>query len=252
MRSATLAILALLAIPPALFAQTSAKYDPDADRANLHYKLGWEALHSEDWAGAAKEFQQSIEIDKKFKLAFYGLGRSYMGLRQFPDAARVYEICRDMYRADAGDKFNNSMEADRQRERDQDELQATINQLSGMKQSQAVQIQLRQLHTYKDAIQMKRDQGRDVALNSYVPAFVELGLGSAYFRVERMTDAEREYKAAVEADPTIGEAHNNLAVLYMLTGRFDDSTREVKAAEKSGYRVNPQFKKDLEEKLRSK
>ena len=95
---------------------------------------------------------------------------------------------------------------------------------------------------------MKRDQARDMSIQSRVPAFVSLALGSAYFRQERMTDAEREYKAAIDDDPKAGEAHNNLAVLYMFTGRFDESTKEIALAEKSGYRVNPEFKKDLEAK----
>ena len=253
MRTSTLALLALLALPSALWAQTTPKYDPDADRANLHYRLGWEALHSENWTGAAREFQQAIDIDHKFKLAYYGLGRSHMGLHQFPDATRAYETCRDLYQAQASEKFNNSREADKRREQDQQAAQIAINNLTNKgTQSQGVQNQVRQLRTYQQGLQMKRDQGRDLTLSGYVPAFVALGLGSAYFRQGRMTDAEREYKAALNADPTTGEAHNNLAVLYMLTGRLDDSTKEVSLAEKSGYKVNPQFKQDLEDKRKGK
>jgi len=61
-----------------------------------------------------------------------------------------------------------------------------------------------------------------------------------------MADAEREYRAAIAVDPKLGEAHNNLAVVCMLTGRFADAEQEIKAAEKSGFRVNPQLKEDLQ------
>ena len=60
-----------------------------------------------------------------------------------------------------------------------------------------------------------------------------------------MADAEREYRAALAVDPKLGEAHNNLAVVCMLTGRFPDAEQEIKAAEKNGFKVNPQLKEDL-------
>ena len=60
-----------------------------------------------------------------------------------------------------------------------------------------------------------------------------------------LTDAEREYKAAVEVDPAFGEAHNNLAVVYLVTGRSAEADAELKAAEKAGFRVNPRLKDDI-------
>ena len=60
-----------------------------------------------------------------------------------------------------------------------------------------------------------------------------------------MMDAEREYLETLKADPKLGEAHNNLAVVYMLTHRYAEADAEIKAAEKSGFRVNPQLKDDL-------
>src|SRR6185436_9221494 len=70
-----------------------------------------------------------------------------------------------------------------------------------------------------------------------VPGFVSLAVGSAYFRLNQLADAEREYKRALEGDVKYGEAHN-LAVVYFLTDRYDEAERSIKAAEKSGYRVS--------------
>jgi len=49
----------------------------------------------------------------------------------------------------------------------------------------------------------------------------------------------------VQADPKLGEAHNNLAVYYMLSGRKADAETAVKNAEKAGFKVNPQLKADI-------
>ena len=53
-------------------------------------------------------------------------------------------------------------------------------------------------------------------------------------------------------NPKFGEAHNNLAVIYMTSGRYKDAEAEVKAAEKAGFRVNPQFKEDLKKAAASR
>ena len=77
------------------------------------------------------------------------------------------------------------------------------------------------------------------------PAEALLSLGSAFFRNGDREQAEFEWKAAVEVNPKLGEAHNNLAVIYLQTGRFAEAEAAIKAAEKAGFRVNPQLKEDV-------
>jgi tetratricopeptide (TPR) repeat protein len=254
MRTFVLVLVTIVGLPLPLVSQNVTLPTAETARANLHYRLGWESLHSEAWASAMKEFQQAIDIDKTFRLAYYGLGRSYMGLKQFRDAAAAYEACRNLYQSQASRKFTNSQDADRMRQEDQQQLDVAIQASTGRggQNSQQVSNHVRQLRTQMERIQMKRDQARDVSLDTVAPAFVSLALGSAYFRQERMQDAEREYKAALSDDPKAAEAHNNLAVLFMLTGRLDESLKEVTLAEKSGFHVNAQFKKDLEAKRKAK
>ena len=75
-----------------------------------------------------------------------------------------------------------------------------------------------------------------------------MALGSAYFRSGALADAEREYKEAVKVNPKFGEAHNNLAAVYLMTDRAEPAEEEVKLAEKSGFRVNPQLKEDIKKR----
>ena len=81
------------------------------------------------------------------------------------------------------------------------------------------------------------------------PTWTSIALGSAYFRSGAMADAEREYRAALAVDPKLGEAHSNLAVVCLLTGRTTEADGEIKAAEKSGFKVNPQLKADVKKAL---
>jgi tetratricopeptide (TPR) repeat protein len=218
--------------------------------AQLHYREGWKHLAAEEYDEAAREFQQAIDANQKFTLAHYGLGRSYMGLKRFGDAVEAYERSRDLYSAQAGEKFANRMDANVIRDQDIAGLQMAIQQLSprANPNNPQAQTQLQQLRTQVQRLRVRRDSGMDLSLQSPVPPFVSLALGSAYFRSGRIRDAEREYKAVIAADPTAGEAHNNLAVVYLTTDRYDDAEKEVKAAEKAGYHVHPNLKDDISRK----
>ena len=55
---------------------------------------------------------------------------------------------------------------------------------------------------------------------------------------------------ALAGNPKMGEAHNNLAYVYMVTGRLEDAQRSLKLAEKNGFRVNPDFKEELKERMK--
>jgi Tfp pilus assembly protein PilF len=231
-------------------AQQPPRTSPETQRAQLHYRLGWESLRSEAFETAAKEFQQALDLDAKFTLAFYGLGKSYMGLHRYPSAVAAFKACRDLYVVSAGEKFTGQVDANRLRQDRLTELRDLSRQYStGPQTSQTSEVQ-RQI---QNAIRQTQDEtmrGSNLNIDANAPAFVSVALGSAYFRAGLVSDAEREYRAAVEEDPKAGEAHNNLAVVYMETNRFDESAKEVALAEKAGFRVNPEFKKELAERRR--
>ena len=68
--------------------------------------------------------------------------------------------------------------------------------------------------------------------------------------VRRLAEALTAFQEAVAIDPKLGPAHNNLAVMYMMDGRFDEAKAEVKRAEKAGTRVADSFKQELERRAR--
>jgi len=256
----TFLVLITIAVPLTLAAQIPRmpkSATPEAQRANRHYELGWSAMRSEHWAEAAKEFQQSIDNDPKFNLAYYSLGRAEMGLRNFTKAIAAYTKCRDLYVTGSGERFTSQLDATQRLDDRILETQAALTQAniqsSGAKGgTQSSSLMRTDLQRQLQQLQQARDRNINVTIEATVPYFVPMALGAAYFRSGQFADAEREYKAAIETNPDSGETHNNLAVLYMLTGRLDDSGKEIAFAEKTGYRVNPQFKQDLESKRKGK
>ena len=156
--------------------------------------------------------------------------------------------CRDLYAAHAGRRFSNSQDAQRQRRDQMMELDEILRQYQTGPQTARSSETVRQLAERRRQLQETINRGTNLAIENTVPPYVSLSLGSAYFRSERFADAEREYKATIAADPKSGEAYSNLAVVYLYGGRYDEAEKAVRAAEKTGFKVNPNLKEDIKKK----
>jgi len=233
-------------------AQPPGQTNADAERARSHYINAWQYMRAERFIEAVGEFQSAIDLNEKYELAYYGLGRAYLALHRYSEAVQSLSTCRDLYSALASAKFNGQMEASRYRQDRLMELQDLKNQYSKGPGAPSQQTQ-NMLQLIDNQIRLTTDannRGLNVAIEDPVPSFVSLSLGSAYFRSERFEEAEAAYKEAVRADDRAGEAHNNLAVIYLMKADYVRAMTEVKAAEKAGFRVNPDLKDEIREKAR--
>lgn len=243
----TLFILILSALS---VVHAAAQTQADRQRARVQTNLGWEDMRAEAWERAVKSFQTAIAIDPTFEVPYYGLGRAYMGLKNFDFAIVAYEKCRDLYRAQAGRQFTNAQEAQRYRQDRIIEIDEQLRQAQSGPQTPARMEMVRQMQNVRRDIQENIQRGNNMTIESSVPAWVSLSLGSAYFRSNRMKDAEQEYKNAIAADGRAGEAHSNLAVVYFETGRYAEAGASLKAAKKTGFKVNPQLEKEILAKIK--
>ena len=250
-----LAVLIVVSLSPTLPSQHPGGPSPQAQVANQHYKQGWEAMRAEHWGDAARQFQQAIDSDPKFILAYYSLGRAQMGLRDFSKAIAAYVRCRELYVASNGERYFNELDATRRLDDRLLELRTALNQANqrggARSQTQSQTLMVREIQTQIDRLEQARDRNLNLSLDTRVPYFVPLALGAAYFRSGRFADAEREYATALEANPASGETHNNMAVLYLVTGRLQNARAAVVSAEKVGFKVNPDLKDDIEKKLKA-
>lgn len=243
-----LALAALaLAVPPPALAQNPA----ERERAVIQNRLGWDYMKTETWEKAAAAFQSAIDIDSTFEVSYYGLGRANMALKKYVAAIAAYAKCRDLYQSRAGKQFSNAQDAQRYRQDRIAEIDEQVRQVTSMPPSAQQQDQLRQLNNRRRDIQDAVTRGNGMSLDATVPPWVSLALGSAYFRAGKLSDAEREYKATISADSKSGEAHNNLAVVYLETGRITEAEASVKAAKKAGFKVHPQLEQDIKDRKKS-
>jgi len=235
-RLAVRVALVVLAAHTPVFAQHLAD-DQSRRQALEFYRTGQEHMAAERFDLAAQAFTSAIGKDELLSVAHYQLGQAYMNLRRYGSAIQAYNGCIDALKGLHSLEESSKFQVDKQREDEIRELRVEINQLKNLSplKREVLEQRLRGLE----------QQRADYRAEFRPPAFVLLALGSAYFRNGELAAAEAEWEAAIAADPKYGEAHNNLAVVYMMTMRKKQAENAIKAAEKSGFRVNPQLKEDI-------
>jgi tetratricopeptide (TPR) repeat protein len=212
--------------------------------ASQHFKRGMESLVAEKYDVAETEFKAAVAIDPLYDAAFYGLGQVYMATKRYPEALQAYLASRDAFKSATAAEALAGSDADR-RLRDQiDALKDNERNMGRLMGGPSAQATIDQMHDQIQQLESRKSR-RSGASPPPVPAGVSMAIGSAYFRLNDLPNAEKEYKAAIVVKPNFGEAHNNLAVVYLLTGRATEAEAEVKAAEKAGFRVNPKLKEDI-------
>lgn len=237
--------LVAFALVAGLVGATPATAQSQDARARLAYDEGVRQMRTEAFEAAARSFEFAVEADPTFDMAFYMLGRAHMALKNFVLAVRALTTCRDLHLAEASRVFQDSQEANRLRRERVQELHGFIRELEQISpQTDQIREQIRQ---FQERIRQLEDPALDAGLQRThaVPAYVWLSLGSAYFRSGNLAEAEKAYVASVAADSKMGEAHNNLAVVYMETGRYDEAERAVKDAEKAGMWVSQALKDEI-------
>jgi tetratricopeptide (TPR) repeat protein len=245
MRQVVVALLLIVGVTTALQAAQVQLADELTRRQALdRYRAGEELMQAELWEKAAREFQAAIDLDPLFTLAHYSLGQAYMALKRPASALQAYLDCREAYQRLSALGQRERIEMEKRREDEIREIRSSIEALRSGRVKSATLIPT--MTRYEERLRMlEQGRMRSAQQRDEIPPELSLALGSAYFRLDRLPEAEREYLAAVEANPKLGAAHNNLAVVYMLTGRYDQAEQELRLAERNGFKVNPDLKDDL-------
>lgn len=240
-------MLTLLAVTFLLSTQ-----NPGTLQAERLVKEGDKLLGSERYEQALQVYREAIQHDPKMMLAHYGAGQAQMALKQYPEAITSFKDAREAFQARAAENVDRRFDNERLR---QDRIQKLRDRIRQNQEravpagSPAERARDVAIQDYENQIQQLQRTEGEVAVIPSLPPGLSLALGSAYFRSGKMEDAEREYRAAIELQPKLGEPRNNLAVVLFLTGRAAEAQQQVEAAEKNGFKVASGLKKDIEAAL---
>lgn len=216
--------------------------EPARKEAFQHYRTGQEFLSAEQWDKAVEEFRQATEKDPLFTDAFYGLGQAHMGAKRFTSAAQAFQATIDtaqkIHQLRERDRVTADRQIDDQLRTLREAIRTVQQQKTGQIQNQVLKIESR----IRELEQSKSSIGRPFE----PPAEVLLSLGSAHFRNDDRANAEKFWSEAVRVNSKLGEGWNNLAVIYLTSGRKKEAEDAVKNAERAGVRVNPRLKDDIQ------
>lgn len=250
-RPFAVALFAVLVLWVAADARAQFASEDDRREALKHYRAGQKLLYAEAWERAAAEFTLAVKLDPLLALAHYGLGQANMALKNYPGAIRAYTGCVEAYRTLHSLSHSNKATIERLRSDETRELRDSLSALqSGKVKAGNDPLTITRIESrIRD---LERERHRAMKGDAFeTPAAVSMALGSAHFRQGNLADAEELYQAAVSADPKFGEARSNLAVVYLMTGRYDLARQQVKEAENAGFKVHPALKQDIETRARS-
>lgn len=241
----------------AVFAQEPLRLQPDLGarererQAEQHYRAGVDALRSERFDEAVQELRQAVRLEPDFFLAYFTMGKTYIALKQYDDSVRAYLACREAWERAAAEAMKEGFDKesrvdDRIREyRDQiRELRGQLSTARSDDERSRIERGIESIKVAVDSLDRIRYRNRG-ALEP--PAEFPFALGSAYLRTGQVDEAERAYLEALKLRPKYGEAHSNLAVIYLKRSDFDQAQTHVKAAQKAGFSVHPQLAKAIED-----
>lgn len=245
--------LALLQEPVRIVEDPRAKQRQQ--EADLHYRAGVEALQTERFEEAAEELRQAVKLDPNSFLAYYSLGKAYISLKRYEDSVRAYLSCREAWDRSVADGAQKGFERASRREDQIRELQDRVREVeiqlrSARSESERQQLQMRIENIKVGISSLERLRG-DEHGSTEPPAEFALALGSAHLRAGSVDEAEKAYKEALKIRPKYGDAHNNLAVICIKRGDYEEAYTHVKAAQKAGFKVHPQLVRDVEDGRRA-
>ena len=247
------AVLTALTLVPRPAPAAVVSSERDAREAVKHYRAGEDALLHELFDQAELEFRRAAKLDPLLVAAHYGLGRTMMATKRYPDAVDAFVAARNAFTQGQAVEASNEMSMQRRLDNQikalQDDVTTAQRQSSGANASRIQDAIARNQDQIK-TLQSLRKRGGEGPLPT--PHWLSLALGSAYFRTRDLKLAEQEYRAALEEKPDLGEGHLNLAVVCMLTGRLDEADSEVALAEKAGVKVPQGLKDDIQKRRAAK
>ena len=245
LRSAPLA-LALLVFLPAITGPSTAQDASDPHRmmlAKSHYENGLKLLGKGQESEGKKEFLEALATFPEFADAFVQLGNLEMRRKDFTKGLERYLQAQMAFSRLQGIVRKQDMERQRQIQENLDVLRERVRALQ-RNQAQGADAKIEQNLAMIERLEQEQKKmlTRD---GTPIPAEVYFLTGNARMNLERFDEAIQDLKQALVLRPNYGEAHNNLAVIYLYRKDYPNAWIHVHAAEASGVRVNPQFRMEL-------
>ncbi len=223
------------------------------------FQSGQQYLTAEKYMNAEKAFKDCLEHFPKYSYAHYALAQIYYQQQKYPPALTHIQEAKKSYDyiaklgAAAQTEYISKLRDQKQKLREDimrnKERLAFVKNHPTMsreaKQQEIVNLEGFIRHAEHTVTRIQERTLTPIAKGTDVPGGYYYVHGNVYFKVKRYKDALDQYLQAVKAEPTFGDAYNNIANLYFLARNYQKAMHYVNKAEKNGAEVHPNFKNDI-------
>ena len=211
--------------------------------AKTHLDKGMKLLEKGSLEEAEAEFLEATRAFPDMADAYIQLGHLSMRRKDYSQGLDRYLQARTALTNLQGISRRQEVERSRRMQESMDILREQIDQLR-VSQNPADQSEVNVKMAQMDRLRQEQTKLRAHDELS-IPAELPFLIGTARMNLEEYDAAIEDYREALALRPGYGEAHNNLAVIYFYRKDYPLAWEHLRAAEKAGIRINPQFREEL-------
>ena len=257
--------MTVLALP--LFAQKDFNMDErrlvdSYKRANPLYLAGVKQFEKGKLDKAQKKLLEALAIMPEHANAHYLLAQLQLKLKEFAKAlASIISAEKNYTYIAKFQTFTHQQYLDQLRKQRQDleeqraQVQERLSRMPPSGGNEPASLQERgRFESWAESL-TRSIQMIDSRLNTPIPPTFEIPAeyfyihGNALFRMGMLVDAAAQYQEALRLDPTHGNTYNNLALVSFSLGKYQEALDCLLRAEGAGVKINPDFKRAVEEKI---
>ena len=198
-----------------------------------------------------RRFSRRSTSTREFEDAYYGLGLANMRMKKYGEAhRRLRRNAAISTRRMAGKQFTNRQDAQRYRQDRLTEIDEVIRQSqTGPQTARHAGPRCANCRNSGARFRSTSQRGSNIERRE-LGARVRLPGARQRLLPDRAVGRRRaRIQGRDRRRPQVGRSPNNLAVVYLQTGRYKEADDAVKSAEKAGFKVHPQLKQDIKAKL---
>jgi tetratricopeptide (TPR) repeat protein len=227
------------------------------NRADKHFKKGLDEFRQDKFKAAKGSFEQAVNQLPQFAEAALYLGICQYKLKEYEASLENLQASKSKYMQWFALRQQIDLESYQEAQNRLSELEAALAEAKAQEQQrqqaggmapQRTQ-DIGRVQRLEREINDIKSSTPPVMTEPVIPAMYYFHCGNTLLAMKKYNEAFEEYKQAVTIEPTYGDAHHNLAIIYYMAKQYNEAWNHLELARQYGGQINPQFEAALKQQL---